>query len=58
MRTTIAACFLLAAATYGNAQIVFTDWTIVDTSANMAVGSLDSASVTFTGSDNVTAALG
>ena len=51
MKTTIVAGFLLAAATYSNAQIVFTDWTIVDTSANAAVGSLNSASVTFTGSD-------
>ena len=51
MKTTILACFLLASATYSNAQIVFTDWTIVDTSANVAVGSLNSASVTFTGSD-------
>jgi len=51
MKTTIVACFLLAAATYSNAQVVFTDWTTVDTSANVAVGSLNSASVTFTGSD-------
>jgi len=51
MKTTIIAGFLLAAAAYSNAQVVFTDWTIVDTSANVAVGSLNSTSVTFTGSD-------
>ena len=51
MKTTIVACFLLATATYCDAQVVFTDWTTVDTSANVAVGSLNSASVAFTGSD-------